>query len=308
MEKTTKILISIIVVLAIGLITILTLRFSTSEDAWLCQNGNWTKHGNPNTPQPTTACGVPSGTISYDDLIYITGLQQNQLVTSPLTIAGKARGSWYFEAQFPITVYDAIGTVIGSGTAQAQGDWQTNDYVPFTANVTFSTASIPLSSEPKGTIVVQNDNPSGLLENAKSISIPVRFQPPQTTSVKIFFNNTEKDPDLVDCSNVYSVNRTIPQTIAVGRAALEQLFKGLSKEEAYQGFFDNIPAGVKIQSLTIENGVAKVDLSKELEQGVGGSCRVTAIRAQITETLKQFPTVKEVTISIDGRTEDILQP
>jgi len=35
---------------------------------------------------------------------------------------------------------------------------------------------------------------------------------------------------------------------------------------------------------------------------------VTAIRAQITETLKQFPTVENVVISIDGRTEDILQP
>jgi len=35
---------------------------------------------------------------------------------------------------------------------------------------------------------------------------------------------------------------------------------------------------------------------------------VAAIRAQIRETLKQFPTVDEVIISIDGRTEDILQP
>ena len=33
-----------------------------------------------------------------------------------------------------------------------------------------------------------------------------------------------------------------------------------------------------------------------------------AIRVQITETLEQFPTVDSVIISIDGRTEDILQP
>jgi spore germination protein GerM len=60
--------------------------------------------------------------------------------------------------------------------------------------------------------------------------------------------------------------------------------------------------------LTIEDGVAKVDFNEQLEYEVSGSCRVSAIRAQITETLKQFPTVKEVIISIDGRTEDILQP
>jgi hypothetical protein len=35
---------------------------------------------------------------------------------------------------------------------------------------------------------------------------------------------------------------------------------------------------------------------------------VAAISAQIRETLKQFSTVKGVIISIDGRTEDILQP
>jgi len=69
-----------------------------------------------------------------------------------------------------------------------------------------------------------------------------------------------------------------------------------------------LPSNVKIQSLSIENGVAKIDFSKELEQDVGGSCRVSAIRAQITETLKQFETVNEVIISIDSRVEDILQP
>jgi len=45
-----------------------------------------------------------------------------------------------------------------------------------------------------------------------------------------------------------------------------------------------------------------------LEFQVGGSCRVAAISAQIMETLKQFPTVKDVIISINSRTEDILQP
>jgi len=45
-----------------------------------------------------------------------------------------------------------------------------------------------------------------------------------------------------------------------------------------------------------------------LEFQVGGSCRVSAIRAEIIQTLKQFSTIKEVIISINNRTEDILQP
>ncbi|MBU3925210.1 GerMN domain-containing protein, partial [Patescibacteria group bacterium] len=56
------------------------------------------------------------------------------------------------------------------------------------------------------------------------------------------------------------------------------------------------------------NGIAKVDFDERLEFQAGGSCRVAAIRAEITETLKQFPTVNNVVISINGRTEDILQP
>lgn len=75
-----------------------------------------------------------------------------------------------------------------------------------------------------------------------------------------------------------------------------------------QGFFTSINPGVKIQNIVIENGIAKVDFDEQLEFQVGGSCRVSAIRAQIIQTLKQFPTIKEVLISINGRIEDILQP
>ena len=79
-------------------------------------------------------------------------------------------------------------------------------------------------------------------------------------------------------------------------------------QEKEQGFLTNINEGVKIQSLVIEEGIAKVDFDEQLEYQVGGSCRVEAIRAEITETLKQFETVSDVIISINGRTEDILQP
>ena len=80
------------------------------------------------------------------------------------------------------------------------------------------------------------------------------------------------------------------------------------QEEINNGFVSNINLGTRVQKLTIENGVVKVDFDEQLEFQVGGSCRVAAIRAQITETLKQFPTVDSVIISINGRTEDILQP
>jgi len=127
-------------------------------------------------------------------------------------------------------------------------------------------------------------------------------------NVFVSFPNNQLYPNMINCSRVFETKRTIAETSAVGKAALEELFKGPTDQEKKDGYFTNIPTGVKIQKLTIENGVAKVDLSKELEQGVGGSCRVDSIRAQITETLKQFSTVQSVIISINGKTEDILQP
>lgn len=130
---------------------------------------------------------------------------------------------------------------------------------------------------------------------------------PQKT-VKVFFNNTIFDPDLMDCSKVYSVNRSVGNTSAVARAALEELLKGVSASESTLGYVSNINSGVKIQKLTIQNGLAKVDFSSQLEEQVGGSCRTAAIISQIKSTLKQFSTVQTVVISIDGRTEDILQP
>lgn len=125
--------------------------------------------------------------------------------------------------------------------------------------------------------------------------------------VKAFFNNDYLDPEF-SCNKVFPVERKIIKTQAVGRAALEELLRGPTPEEKAKGFFTSLNEGVEIQKLTIEQGVAKVDFNEQLEFQVGGSCRVAAISAQIRETLKQFPGVTDVLISIEGRTEDILQP
>ena len=46
----------------------------------------------------------------------------------------------------------------------------------------------------------------------------------------------------------------------------------------------------------------------KLTEGVGGTCLVERIRSQIRNTLQQFPTVKSVVISVDGKTEGVLEP
>lgn len=223
-------------------------------------------------------------------------------IDSPVEIVGEARGTWFFEASFPIRLVDAEGNTLGRAIAMAQADWMTEKFVPFKATLTFN----PRVSQ-GGQIILEKDNPSGLPEHDDSFVVPVRFSQAKTTTVKVFFGQ-EQDGENTDCGAVSARERTIPKIPAVGRAALEQLLLGPTAEELAQGYSTAINVGVKVQTFSIQHGVAFADFDEQLGKNVGGACRVAAIRAQIIETLKQFPTVAEVVIFINGQEEDVLQP
>lgn len=92
-------------------------------------------------------------------------------VASPLTISGQARGTWFFEASAPVQLVDESGTVLAESFIEAQGEWMTEEFVEFSGEVIFD----PGRSK-TGTLILQNDNPSGLPENALALQIPVRFE------------------------------------------------------------------------------------------------------------------------------------
>lgn len=233
----------------------------------------------------------------------LLNIQSNDTISNGIDINGHVKGNWYFEGEFPVRILDSRGDVVASTSAIAQSEWTTDEEVPFKLRV-----DLPIIQEHNLVFVFLKSNPSGLMENDDSVSIPLTvLGNNEQTVVNIYFPNVEQG-SADDCSKVFPVTRTIPEVTAIARVTLEQLFLGPTISEEERGYFSNISDDVRIQSLSIANGVARVDLSSELEEGVGGSCTVTSIRAQIEETLKQFPTVDEVILSIDGRTEDILQP
>lgn len=115
------------------------------------------------------------------DLIVVDAPQPNASVSSPLTITGKARGYWFFEASFPIVVTDWDGKIIGQGHAETgidpstglRASWMTEDFVPFTATIEFA---VPTDTAyRRGTLILQKDNPSGLPQNDDALEIPVLF-------------------------------------------------------------------------------------------------------------------------------------
>jgi len=254
------------------------------------------KLGQQNAPEQKPAL------VGIENEITIDSPAPEATISSPLEINGKARGNWYFEASFPVKLFDANGNQIAVMPVRAQSDWMVTDFVPFKATLEF-----PAPATATGTLVFQNDNPSGDPARSKSFSMPIVFGAVAKTKIEVYFNNLKLDPQ-VSCNKVFSVDREVGQTQGVARAALEELLKGPTDAEKNDGYYTSINTGVKIQKLTIENGVAKVNFDEQLENAVGGSCRVSAIRAQIVATLKQFSTIKDIIISINGRTADILQP
>ncbi|MEX2369138.1 MAG: Gmad2 immunoglobulin-like domain-containing protein [Candidatus Paceibacterota bacterium] len=94
----------------------------------------------------------------------------DSVVDSPLEIRGEARGPWYFEANFSVYIEDANGVRLGGHYATAQGDWMTEEFVPFSAELSFSEPTTDT-----GVLVLEKANPSGLPEHADELRIPVRF-------------------------------------------------------------------------------------------------------------------------------------
>jgi hypothetical protein len=106
------------------------------------------------------------------DLISVSQPVPGASISSPLAVTGSARGTWYFEASFPVKLIDESGKVIIQTPAQAQGDWMTTDFVPFAAILTFA----PQPAGSHGTLVLKNDNPSGDPSRDKALEIPVVFK------------------------------------------------------------------------------------------------------------------------------------
>lgn len=122
---------------------------------------------------------APSATPLADDLVVLYEPLPGQTgVTSPLTVRGKARGTWYFEASFPVTLKDYQGNILAQAPAQAKGDWMTTEFVEFEVTLVFQGPTATETSEAAkvGTLILQKDNPSGLPQYDDSREITIYFK------------------------------------------------------------------------------------------------------------------------------------
>ena len=113
----------------------------------------------------------------------------------------------------------------------------------------------------------------------------------ETMTMSVYFTRAEK---------MAAAHRVIPKTLETGKAAVLALLEGPTAEETAAGLVGAIPQGTRLLGLTIKNGVATVNLSKEYESG-GGSLSMFMRIAQVVFTLTQFPTVSKVSFQLEGQ-------
>lgn len=121
-------------------------------------------------------CQAPDGTIyeaenSAEPEVIVDMPAYGAVVTSPLKVTGRARGTWFFEANLPVTLKDSNGKVLAQKGFQAIGEWMTEDFVEFEGTLEFATPTTEL-----GVLLIEKDNPSGLPEHDAAFAVPVRFK------------------------------------------------------------------------------------------------------------------------------------
>lgn len=126
---------------------------------------------NPNDGNDSPILDDEPDAAEIPNLIIVDRPLISEQISSPLTVIGEARGTWYFEASAPVRLEDANGTVLAQHFITAQGEWMTENFVPFEGTLTFSTPQTAT-----GVLILQNDNPSGLPENSRELRIPVIFR------------------------------------------------------------------------------------------------------------------------------------
>jgi hypothetical protein len=159
MKKWWMLVAVLLVIIIIGVIILVVVPANTANAPTTTTDNSQATTTPVTTPNPLA------------DLIVVDTPTSGAAIASPLVVTGKARGTFYFEASFPVKLKNASGSVIAQAPAQAQSDWMTADFVPFKVTLTFPAQ--PAGS--KGTLVLMNDNPSGDPAKQLELDIPVTF-------------------------------------------------------------------------------------------------------------------------------------
>ena len=144
------------------------------------------------------------------------------------------------------------------------------------------------------------DNPS-TNSSAEQNTLPEPKRSPEsavateTIEVILYFSDEQAE-------KLVRERRSVPKTDALAKAAVEELIKGPSA-----GGTATMPAGTTLLGVSIKDGVADVNLSKEfVDNHSGGSAGEKMTVYSIVNTLTEFSTIKAVRFLVEGETLDTI--
>jgi hypothetical protein len=198
-------------------------------------------------------------------------------VANPVVISGRART---FENNVVLRVRDARGELIAEDFTTSAGEMgQHNPY----------RGSVWLTRDPGARVTVEALEYSAKDGSERSLTRAQRPFNVEPIDVTLRVPND-------DCTGLVNDARRVPKSVAMARLLVELLLE-----------LPVFPKGSAVNSVNIRDGVLTVDFNERL-QNVGGSCAALMIRASVTETLQQLPTVKRVVITAGGSEKLALQP
>lgn len=198
-------------------------------------------------------------------------------VANPVVIAGRART---FENNVVLRVRDARGELIRETYTTSDGE--IGHHNPYRGQVW-------LTRDPGARITVEALEYSAKDGSERSRTREQRPFNIESIDVKLRVPND-------DCTGLVTETRRVPKSVGAARLLVELLLE-----------LPVFPKGSAVNSVNLRDGVLTVDFNERL-QNVGGSCAAQMIRASVTETLQQLPTVKRVVITAGGSEKLALQP
>jgi spore germination protein GerM len=197
-------------------------------------------------------------------------------------------------AAIPLLVAVAVASACSTGIGAA------GSIAPRqTSEPTDVAASPDATSAASASTPAQSSRPTGAGSTAKPTPAQTPTQTPTgKMALKVYFLDYQSSDDSPPV--IVAVNRTLDRTQAVATAATRALLAGPTNQERAHDLRvgtlgTDVPGRTVLLGITIQNGLATVDLSSEFESA--GPRGV----AQVVYTLTQFSTVDRVNFRLDGQ-------
>ncbi len=209
----------------------------------------------------------------------------NDTIHGTIHVSGRAR---VFEAALS-------WALVVHGTPVLLGNTMTSAGAPEFGAFRFDIVPPPTAGDGDALVRVFTHSPrDGSVQDLVEIPIHLAAAPPSGRTMRIWFMRSVPNGVADE-----AVTRRLPDTAAVATAALQELVRGPSTDEVARGILAPLPPGTQLRSINISDGTARADFTHHLTDDSDAARRRAAFRA-ITLTLKEFSTVQNVVISVEG--------